>query len=112
VHVPVDPDYLLQARQTQKLSLALHLPLVCFGIAFQALLLFRDWWDLRTGDVLFRALARRWSKVMPALFAVGVVMGRTLSFEPGLLWPGSWRASAACSSSPVCVGSRLLASHA
>jgi len=32
-------------------------------------------------------LARRWSKVMLALFAVGVVTGTILSFELGLLWP-------------------------
>jgi cytochrome d ubiquinol oxidase subunit I len=32
-------------------------------------------------------LARRWSKVMLALFAVGVVTGTILSFEMGLLWP-------------------------
>jgi cytochrome bd ubiquinol oxidase subunit I len=80
-------DYLLQARQMQALSLAVHIPLVCFGIAFPAMVLFCEWRYLRTGDAVFRALARRWSKVMLALFAVGVVTGTILSFELGLLWP-------------------------
>ena len=42
---------------------------------------------LRTGDELYRVLAKRWSKVMIALFAIGVVTGTILSFEMGLLWP-------------------------
>src|SRR5215467_3590650 len=70
---PVDQHYLFQARQMQALSLAVHIPLVCFGIAFPSLVLFAEWRYLRTGDPLFRTLARRWSKVMLALFAVGVV---------------------------------------
>jgi cytochrome d ubiquinol oxidase subunit I len=80
-------DYLLEARQMQALSLAVHIPLVCFGIAFPAMVLFCEWRYLRTGDSVFRTLARRWSKVMLALFAVGVVTGTILSFELGLLWP-------------------------
>jgi cytochrome d ubiquinol oxidase subunit I len=85
---PVDQHYLLQARQMQALSFAVHIPLVCFGVAFPALVLFTEWLHLRTGDPLYRMLARRWSKVMLALFAVGVVTGTILSFELGLLWPG------------------------
>jgi hypothetical protein len=85
---PVDQHYLFQARQMQALSLAVHIPLVCFGISFPAMVLFAEWRYLRTGDPLYRTLARRWSKVMLALFAVGVVTGTILSFEFGLLWPG------------------------
>jgi cytochrome bd ubiquinol oxidase subunit I len=83
----VDQDYLFQARQMQALSFAAHIPLVCFGIAFPALVVFVEWLHLRTGDPLYLTLARRWSKVMLALFAVGVVTGTILSFELGLLWP-------------------------
>ena len=85
---PVDQQYLFEARQMQALSFVVHIPLVCFGIAFPAMVLFTEWRYLRTGDPLFRTLANRWSKVMLALFAVGVVTGTTLSFELGLLWPG------------------------
>jgi cytochrome d ubiquinol oxidase subunit I len=85
--VAVDQDYLLQARQMQALSFAVHIPLVCFGIAFPAMILFVEWRYLRTGDELYRTLARRWTRVMVALFAVGVITGTILSFEMGLLWP-------------------------
>src|SRR5919198_3726249 len=83
----VDQHYLFQARQMQALSFAAHIPLVCFGVAFPALVLFVEWLHLRTGDPIYRTLAQRWSKVMLALFAVGVVTGTILSFELGLLWP-------------------------
>src|ERR671937_1559073 len=84
---PVDQDYLLQARQMQALSFAAHIPLVCFGIAFPAFVVFAEALYLRTGDPLYRTLAKRWSRVMLTLFAVGVVTGTILSFEMGLLWP-------------------------
>ena len=83
----VSQDYLFEARQMQALSLAVHIPLVCFGIAFPVLVLFAEYCYLRTGDELYRVLARRWSRIMLALFAVGVVTGTILSFELGLLWP-------------------------
>jgi cytochrome d ubiquinol oxidase subunit I len=85
---PVDQEYLFEARQMQALSFAVHIPLVCFGIAFPAFVLFMEALWLRTGDPVYRTVARRWSKVMLALFAVGVVTGTILSFELGLLWPG------------------------
>jgi cytochrome bd ubiquinol oxidase subunit I len=84
---PVDQEYLLEARQMQALSFAVHIPLVCFGVAFPALVLGMEWLGRRRGDPLLVALARRWSKAMIALFAVGVVTGTILSFELGLLWP-------------------------
>ncbi len=84
---PAHQAYLLQARQMQALSFAVHIPLVCFGIAFPALVLFCEWRWMRSGDRLFLLLARRWTKVMVALFAVGVITGTILSFEMGLLWP-------------------------
>jgi cytochrome bd ubiquinol oxidase subunit I len=84
---PVDQDYLVQARQMQAMSFAVHIPLVCFGIAFPAMVVFLEGLWMRTGDPLYRALARRWSKAMLILFAIGVVTGTILSFEMGLLWP-------------------------
>ena len=83
----VQQSYLLQARQMQALSFMVHIPLVCFGIAFPTLILFVEWRFLRTGDEMFRTLARRWTKVLVTLFAAGVVTGTILSFEMGLLWP-------------------------
>ena len=40
---PVEQEHLLQARQMQALSFAVHIPLVCFGIAFPAMVLFVEW---------------------------------------------------------------------
>jgi cytochrome d ubiquinol oxidase subunit I len=84
---PGQQKYLLEARQMQALSFAVHIPLVCFGIALPPLLLYAEWLYLRSGDALYRTLARRWTRIMVALFAAGVVTGTILSFEMGLLWP-------------------------
>jgi cytochrome d ubiquinol oxidase subunit I len=84
----VDQAYLLEARQMQALSFAIHIPLVCFGVAFPAMVIFMEWLGLRTGKAHYTAIARRWSKVMITLFAAGVVTGTLLSFELGILWPG------------------------
>jgi cytochrome d ubiquinol oxidase subunit I len=84
---PVKQAYLLQARQMQALSFSVHIPLVCFGIALPAIILYAEWRYLRTGDELYRTLAKRWTRIMAALFAVGVITGTILSFEMGLLWP-------------------------
>jgi cytochrome d ubiquinol oxidase subunit I len=84
---PAHQHYLLEARQMQALSFAVHIPLVCFGIAFPAIVVYLEWLHLRTGEPVYRRLAQRWTKVMVALFAVGVITGTILSFEMGLLWP-------------------------
>src|SRR3979490_2772111 len=83
----VHQHYLLEARQMQALSFVAHIPLVCFAIAFPATVLFVEWLYLRTGNDVYGTLARRWTKVMAALFAIGVITGTILSFEMGLLWP-------------------------
>src|SRR5215217_1621828 len=77
----------LEARRMQALSLAVHIPIVCFGIAFPAMFLFVHGLYLRTGKPHYKALAKRWSKVSLMIFAIGVVTGTILSFEFGLLWP-------------------------
>ena len=59
----------------QAMSFAVHIPLVCFGIAFPAMVVFLEGLWLRTGDPLYKALAKRWSKAMLILFAIGVVTG-------------------------------------
>jgi cytochrome d ubiquinol oxidase subunit I len=58
---PAETAYLNEARQMQALSFVIHIPLVCFGIAFPAMVLFVEWLHLRTGDSLYRVLARRCS---------------------------------------------------
>lgn len=80
--------YLREASQMQALSFTVHVPLVCFGIAFPALIVFVEWLSLRRRDTLYRTIARRWTRIMVALFAIGVITGTILSFEMGMLWPG------------------------
>ena len=79
--------YLRDASQLQALSFAVHIPLVCFGVALPVMIVFMEWRHLRTGDEVYRTIARRWTRIMAALFAVGVITGTILSFEMGMLWP-------------------------
>jgi cytochrome d ubiquinol oxidase subunit I len=69
-------------------TLGLHIVLACLGVAFPAITLLANWRGLRRADPVALELARRWSKAMAVLFAVGAVTGTVLSFEMGLLWPG------------------------
>ncbi len=78
----------LAARNMQALSLGFHIILVPFAITFPAIMLFTEWLHYRTGDPVYRAIARRWSHAMLVVFAVGAVSGTILSFEFGILWPG------------------------
>jgi cytochrome bd ubiquinol oxidase subunit I len=88
VLAPVQQRYVNEAAQMQALSFSVHIPLVCFGIALPSMIMFAEWLHLRTGDQLYLTIARRWSRIMAALFAVGVITGTILSFEMGMLWPG------------------------
>ena len=85
---PVEQEHLLQARQMQALSFTVHIPIVCFGIALPMFVLLAEWLAQRSGDPVLDTLARRWSRLMAALFALGVITGTILSFEMGILWPG------------------------
>jgi cytochrome bd ubiquinol oxidase subunit I len=76
------------ARTQMALSLGWHIVVACFGVAMPAMTLFAEWRALRTGDVTYHLLARRWARAMGVLFAVGAVSGTILSFEMGILWPG------------------------
>src|SRR5947209_3798592 len=68
-------------------SFAVHIPQVAFAISFPLVVLFVEAHYLRTGDRVYLILARRWTRIMVTLFAVGVITGTVLSFEMGLLWP-------------------------
>src|SRR5436853_330798 len=57
----------------QALSFAVHIPLVCFGVSLPAMVLYVEWLYLRSGDELYRTIARRWTRVMAALFGLGGV---------------------------------------
>ena len=76
------------ARAQMASSLGFHIILACLGIAFPAIVMIAHYRGLRHGDEVALLLARRWSKVMAVLVAVGAVSGTVLSFDMGLLWPG------------------------
>jgi cytochrome bd ubiquinol oxidase subunit I len=79
---------LLPARSQMAFTLGFHIVLSCMGVAFPAITMVANYLGIRRGDRDALTLARRWSKVMAVLFAVGAVTGTVLSFEMGLLWPG------------------------
>ncbi len=68
-------------------SLSFHLFFAVLGVGLPLMMLVAEGMHLRTGDPVWRALARRWSKVFGVLFAVWAVSGTIISFELGLLWP-------------------------
>jgi cytochrome bd ubiquinol oxidase subunit I len=78
---------LFYARQQMALSLGWHIVLACMGIGFPVVVLIAERRHLRTGDPVYRELAKHWSKILGVLFAVGAVSGTILSFEFGILWP-------------------------
>jgi cytochrome d ubiquinol oxidase subunit I len=85
VSVVVDP---IVARSQMGFSLGWHIILACLGVGLPGLVLFAEWRGMRTGDVAYKLLARRWARVLGVLFAVGAVSGTILSFEMGVLWSG------------------------
>jgi cytochrome bd ubiquinol oxidase subunit I len=76
------------ARAQMGSSLAFHIILACMGIAFPTIVMIAHYLGLRRHDEAAMILARRWSRVMAVLVAVGAVSGTVLSFDMGLLWPG------------------------
>jgi cytochrome bd ubiquinol oxidase subunit I len=75
-------------RSQMGFSLGWHIILACLGVGLPGLVLFLEWRGYRTGDPVYRLLARRWARTLGVLFAVGAVSGTILSFEMGLLWSG------------------------
>ena len=78
---------LLPARMQMAFTLGFHIILACFGVGLPVLLLWAEWRYLRTGEQIWKTIARRWSKAFAVMFAIGAVSGTVLSFELGLLWP-------------------------
>ncbi|APW61525.1 cytochrome ubiquinol oxidase subunit I [Paludisphaera borealis] len=78
---------LMAARIQMETSLAFHIVFAVIGIALPFMMVIAEALWLRTGEPVYRLLARRWAKGSAILFAVGAVSGTVLSFELGLLWP-------------------------
>jgi len=78
---------LFAARAQMGSSLAFHIIFAALGMGLPVLLVISEGLWLKTKNPIYLALARRWSKALAVLFAVGAVSGTVLSFELGLLWP-------------------------
>lgn len=78
---------LLFARAQMAMLFAFHMLFAVAGMGMPLLMTIAEWLHLRTGESVYRELARRWSRGTAVLFAVGAVSGTMLSFELGLLWP-------------------------
>jgi cytochrome d ubiquinol oxidase subunit I len=79
--------HLTAGRAQMGTSLAFHLTFAVLGVGLPFMMLMAEGMHLRTGDPVWRALARRWAKAFAILFAVGAVSGTIVSFELGLLFP-------------------------
>src|ERR1700758_3708839 len=80
-------SHLTTGRAQMGTSLSFHLMFAVLGVGLPLMMLVAEGMSLRTGDPVWRALARRWTKVFAILFAVGAASGTIISFELGLLWP-------------------------
>lgn len=80
-------DDLLAARLQMAVSLGFHIVFACIGMAMPVLMAIAEYRWIRTGQAVYRDLAKAWSKGVAIFFAVGAVSGTVLSFELGLLWP-------------------------
>lgn len=80
-------SHLLAARAQMGTSLAFHIIFASLGIGLPLLFVIAEGLALRTGNPVYLALAKKWTKAFAILFAVGAVSGTVLSFELGLLWP-------------------------
>lgn len=80
-------DELLAGRAQMGGSLAFHIVFASLGVGLPLLMVIAEGLALHTGDPVWRALGRRWSKAFGILFAVGAISGTIISFELGLLWP-------------------------
>lgn len=78
----------LAARSQMAVSFIFHIVFSCIGMAMPWLMFIAEWKWIKTGNTVFRDLAKAWSRGVAIFFAVGAVSGTVLSFELGMLWPG------------------------
>lgn len=78
---------LLAARAQMGTSLAFHIIFSALGVGLPLLLCIAEGLALWRNDATWMMLARRWTRAVAILFAIGAVSGTILSFELGLLWP-------------------------
>ena len=80
-------DNVTAARSLMGISLGFHIIYAAMGVGLPLLFMVAEGLALRTGNEVYRTIARSWARTAAVLFAIGAVSGTILSFELGLLWP-------------------------
>lgn len=80
-------EHLFAARSQMAFSLGFHIIFALVGMGMPILMIVANVLYIKTEKPVYAELAKRWSKGVAIMFAVGAVSGTVLSFELGLLWP-------------------------
>lgn len=80
-------DDFIAARSQMALSLGFHIIFSCIGMVMPFFMAVAHYYWLKTNNVIYKNIAKAWSKGVAIFFATGAVSGTVLSFELGLLWP-------------------------
>jgi cytochrome d ubiquinol oxidase subunit I len=80
-------DNIIAARSQMALSLGFHIIFSCIAMVMPFFMSISHFLWLRTGNPMYKAVTKAWSKGVAIFFATGAVSGTVLSFELGLLWP-------------------------
>ena len=75
-------------RMLMASSLAVHIVFAVTGIALPLLVSAAELLGIVRRDQHYTLMARRWTRTMLVLFAVGSVTGTIVGFQLSLLWPG------------------------
>lgn len=78
---------ILYGRVLMGSSLAVHILFAITGIALPLLISAAELLGILRRDAVYTLMARRWTKAMLVLFAVGAVTGTVVAFQLSLLWP-------------------------
>src|SRR5689334_16498985 len=68
-------------------TLAVHILFAITGMAIPLLISLAELIGILRRDATYTLMARRWTKALLVLFAVGAVTGTVVAFQLSLLWP-------------------------
>jgi cytochrome d ubiquinol oxidase subunit I len=84
--MPLELDVLLLSRLQFAFTVSFHIVFPAMSIGLAAFLVVLEGAWLRTGDPVYFALYRFWSRLFALSFGIGVVTGLVLSYEFGTNW--------------------------
>ncbi|MDQ0173194.1 cytochrome ubiquinol oxidase subunit I [Paenibacillus tundrae] len=80
-------DPVLLSRILTGLTLFVHIIFASIGVGVPLMIALAEWRGLRTNDIHYTLLARRWARGFVITVAVGVVTGTSIGLQLSLLWP-------------------------